>query len=193
MVAGGFQPVERKLRGDIFGGQIAAARAHTAAFEQIARQEFDVRPHALARDIVHLRPGGRSHRAKQQRAIHAVIITRPCRARTAAARILQAIPYDLGFAALPLRIAAQRLRCAAAMRSRAAALTVRRADGTSTGRPRLPRLCANRSKIAMARSNSALYARRSPRTFKTSIVPQYSQFRAADASALDGGKTRVYT
>ena len=77
VIAGRFQSAERKLRGDVFGGQIAAARADAAAFEQIAGQEFHVRAHALAGDIVHLRPGRRSQKKKQQRAFHAVIITSP--------------------------------------------------------------------------------------------------------------------
>ena len=48
----GFSPSSANCGGDVFGGEIAAARADAAAFEQIARQKFHVRAHALAGDVV---------------------------------------------------------------------------------------------------------------------------------------------
>ena len=43
VVTGGLQAVERELRGDVFGGDVAAALADAAAFEQVAREKLDVR------------------------------------------------------------------------------------------------------------------------------------------------------
>ena len=66
-------------------------------------------------------------------------VARPARRHLLVGRIPpHAQVLDLDFA-LALRAAAQRLRCAAAMRCRASALTGRRLDGTPIGRPRLPR------------------------------------------------------
>ena len=58
----GLAPIKRELRGDIFGGEIASARAHAAAFEQIARQKLHVRANALAGDFGHLGEKRSSHR-----------------------------------------------------------------------------------------------------------------------------------
>jgi len=47
VVARRIQARECELCGDVFGGKIASARAHTSAFQQIAGKESDVRAHAL--------------------------------------------------------------------------------------------------------------------------------------------------
>ena len=39
VVAGRLQSIQRELRGDVFGGDVAAALSGAAAFEQIVRQE----------------------------------------------------------------------------------------------------------------------------------------------------------
>src|SRR5512141_481553 len=51
VISGGLQTVQRKLGGDVFASKIAAARADSAAFEQIAGQKFHVRAYALAGDV----------------------------------------------------------------------------------------------------------------------------------------------
>jgi hypothetical protein len=42
VVAGGFEAVEGELRGDVFGGEFAAAQAGVAAFEQVVGEELVV-------------------------------------------------------------------------------------------------------------------------------------------------------
>ena len=43
-VAGGFEPVDGELCSNVLGGKLSAARTRPASFQQIKRQELDVRP-----------------------------------------------------------------------------------------------------------------------------------------------------
>jgi hypothetical protein len=47
VITGGLQSVGFELRADVFGGEIAAALAGAASFEQIARKKFYVCPNHL--------------------------------------------------------------------------------------------------------------------------------------------------
>ena len=50
VVAGGLDAGERKLRGDVLGGQLASARAGSAAFEQIEREKAHMRANLFGID-----------------------------------------------------------------------------------------------------------------------------------------------
>jgi hypothetical protein len=143
VVPGRFDAQQSQLRGEVLGRQIAPARAHSPAFQQIAGQVFHMSANPLARNLVGLR-------------------RRRCRQKKRQKRALQFHWEPLDF-----RSAAHRLRCAAAMRIRVAALNLRLRGWLASaahfgGRPRFaPRLRANWSIAAMARSSWALYCRRS--------------------------------
>jgi hypothetical protein len=55
VVAGGLQAIERELRGDIAGGDIAAACAGAAPLQQIVRQELNVGANPVGTDSRHRR------------------------------------------------------------------------------------------------------------------------------------------
>ena len=60
VVAGGLGADQRELRGEVLGGQLAAARADAAPFQQIARQELDVSADPVSGDLLHLSRRGRT-------------------------------------------------------------------------------------------------------------------------------------
>ena len=50
VVSRGLQSIQCKLRGNIFGGDLASALAHAAAFQQITGEEFHMRANSLRID-----------------------------------------------------------------------------------------------------------------------------------------------
>ena len=70
VIAVGLRTGESELRGEIFGSQIAAAGAHAAPFEQIARQEFHVCADARAGNFMGLRRGGRGKEDDEECTFH---------------------------------------------------------------------------------------------------------------------------
>ena len=64
VIAGRLGSQQRELRGDVLGGEFAAARADASAFEQIAGQKLHVSADAGACDLVDL--GGRGDRGDDE-------------------------------------------------------------------------------------------------------------------------------
>src|SRR5690349_2844785 len=51
-IARRFQASQCKLRGDVLGGELVAARARAATFEHVARQKLHMRANAVSRNVL---------------------------------------------------------------------------------------------------------------------------------------------
>ena len=106
MVAGGLQSVQRKLRGNVLGGDVASARAGAAALQQIAGQKFHVRANLLRIDGGHgmfgrreedrLRGAQGPRLSRELWASRGIVVNEKMRAISAALRIRGSLQWSQG-------------------------------------------------------------------------------------------------
>ena len=78
IVAGRLQSIERELRRDVFGGNVASALAGAAAFEKIVGEEANVSLDVVGANALHGGDGGRGQGASRSAFRRAVSAVLPC-------------------------------------------------------------------------------------------------------------------